>query len=304
MKVFVAGGTGQVGRRAVVALLAAGHHVTAVARTPDKGEALRRAGALPVSVSLFDPVALRREVAGHDVAVNLATRIPVGPAAVRPSAWREDDRIRTEGSRILVDAALHHDVGRLVQEGVAFVYPDCGDDWITEQTVPAPNPRSQAATMAATAQAARFTAAGGAGVVLRFGLFYGPDPASLDILARARAGKPVVLGRAGGWLAPLHPDDAAAAVVAALGCPAGIYNVCEPPVRRSEWATAIGTAVGGGPAKFYPRILQKLAGSRAEPLGRSLRVDSAAFSAATGWVPERRSTYGGWVEHAAERDPR
>ena len=296
MKVFVAGGTGQVGRRAVVGLLAAGHDVTALARTAESAELLRRTGALPVPVSLFDPDALRRAVAGHDVVVNLATHIPVGAAAIRPGAWREDDRIRTEGSRNLVDAALHHGVGRLVQEAVTFVYPDCGDDWITEHTVPVPNPRSQAATMAATAQAARFTAGGGAAVVLRFGLFYGPDPASLDVLARARVGKPVVLGRAGGWLSPVHPDDAAAAVVAALGCPAGIYNVCEPPVRRSEWATAIGAAVGRGPAKFYPPLVQKIAGPRAEPVGRSHRVSSGAFTAATGWLPGHRSTHGGWAE--------
>ena len=298
MRVFVAGGTGQVGRRAVNGLIAAGHEVTAIARTADKSDLLRRAGAVPVSLSMFDPDALGRAVAGHDVVVNLATHIPVGPAAIRPWAWREDDRIRTEGSHALVDAALHHDVGRLVQESVAFVYPDCGNDWITEQTVPAPNPRSQAATMAATAEAARFTGGGGLGVVLRFGLFYGRDPASLDVLARARAGKPIVLGKPGGWLAPVHPEDAAAAVVAALSCPAGIYNVCEPPVRRSEWATAIGAAVGRKTANFYPHLLQGLAGPRAEPVRRSLRVDSSAFTAATRWVPAHRSTHGGWEEES------
>jgi nucleoside-diphosphate-sugar epimerase len=299
MKVFVAGGTGQVGRRTVRGLLAAGHDVTVLARTAGSSGILRQLGAVPVTASLFDADALRRAVAGHDVVLNLATHIPVGSAAVRPGAWREDDRIRTEGSRTLVDAALHHDVGRFVQEAVAFVYPDFGDAWITERTVPAPNPRSQAATMAATAQASRFSNAGGVGVVLRFGLFYGPDPASVDALARVRAGKAVVLGRPGGWLSPVHPEDAAAAVVAALGCPAGIYNVCEPPVRRSDWAAAIGAAAGRGPATFYPALVQRLAGPRAEPLGRSLRVDSGAFTNATGWLPVRRSTSGGWVDAGA-----
>jgi nucleoside-diphosphate-sugar epimerase len=250
-----------------------------------------------VQASLFDPDALGRAVAGHDAVVNLATHIPVGVAAIRARAWREDDRIRTEGSRGLVDAALRHQVARLVQEAVTFVYPDRGDEWITEETVPEPNRRSQAATMAATAQAARFTAAGGSGVVLRFGQFYGPDRASAEILARTRAGKPVVLGRPGGWLSPLHPNDAAPAVVAALGCAPGIYNVAEPPVRRSEWAAAIGAAAGTGPARFHPALLQRLAGPRAEPLTRSQRVDSAKFAAAAGWVPLSRSTHGGWSGH-------
>ncbi|TFD72120.1 NAD-dependent epimerase/dehydratase family protein [Cryobacterium fucosi] len=298
MKVFVAGGTGQVGRRAMVGLLAAGHQVSALARTEEKSALLRRTGAVPVLVSLFDPDALDRAVAGQDAVVNLATHIPVGSEAIRARSWREDDRIRTEGSRNLVDAALRHHVQRFVQEAVTFVYPDSGDSWITEQTVPEPNARSQAATMAATAQAARFSTRGGAGVLLRFGQFYGPDPTSRDIRTRARAGKPVVLGRADGWLSPVHPHDAGRAVVAALECPAGIYNVCEPPVRRSEWASAIGAAVGRGPATFYPALIQKLAGPRAEPLRRSLRVDSGAFTAATGWKPAHRSTHGGWAEDA------
>lgn len=216
--------------------------------------------------------------------------------------WREDDQIRTEGSRVLVDAALQHQVGRLVQEAVTFVYPDRGDEWITEETVPEPNPRSQAATMAATAQAARFTAGGGSGVVLRFGQFYGPDRASAEMLARAHAGQPVVVGKPGGWLSPLRPEDAAAAVMAALGCAPGIYNVAEPPVRRSEWAAVIGAAAATGPAKFYPALVQKLAGPRAEPLTRSQRVDSAKFAAAAGWVPLSRSTRGGWSGHRSKAE--
>ena len=294
MKVFIAGATGVVGTQTVGLLAAAGHEVTALARSAEKAGWLARQGARAVQASLLDQDALSRAVAGHDAVVNLATHIPVGAAAIMARAWREDDQIRTEGSRILVDAALRQDVGRLVQEAVTFVYPDRGDEWITEETTPEPNPRSQAATMAATAQTARFSASGGSGVVLRFGQFYGPDRASAEILARARAGKPVVLGRPGGWLSPLRPEDAAAAVVAALGCAPGTYNVAESPVRRSDWAAAIGSAAGTGPARFYPALLQKLAGPRAEPLTRSQRVDSARFAAATGWVPAGRSTQGGW----------
>jgi nucleoside-diphosphate-sugar epimerase len=302
MKVFVAGATGVVGTRTVALLLAAGHEVTGLARSAERAGLLARQGARAVQASLFDPDALGQAVAGHDAVVNVATHIPVGAAAISGRAWREDDRIRTEGSRVLVGAALQRQVARLVQEAVTFVYPDRGDEWITEETVPEPNRRSQAATMAAAAQAARFTAGGGSGVVLRFGQFYGPDRASAEMLARARAGKPAVLGKPAGWLSPLRPEDAAAAVVAALGCAPGIYNVAEPPVRRSDWAAAIGAAAGVGPARFYPALLQKLAGPRAEPLTRSQRVDSAKFAAAAGWAPLSRSTQGGWSGHPVKAE--
>jgi nucleoside-diphosphate-sugar epimerase len=195
---------------------------------------------------------MSKALAGHDAVVNLATHIPSPADAIKSGAWREDDCIRSEGSRVLTGAARTAGVGRLVQEAVTFVYPDCGDAWITERTSPAPNPRSQAATMAATANATRFAAQGRIGVVLRFGLLYGPDRNSRRTLARVRAGKAAVLGRPDGWIAPLHPDDAASAVVAALAVTSGTYNVCEPPVLRSEWAAAIGRAAGGEAAASTP----------------------------------------------------
>ena len=76
MRVFVAGATGVLGRRAVAALVAAGHEVTALVRSPEKAALARALGATPVAGSLFDPDALRASVAGHDAVCNLATHIP------------------------------------------------------------------------------------------------------------------------------------------------------------------------------------------------------------------------------------
>src|SRR5580765_982765 len=106
MRVFVAGATGVLGRRAIPALVAAGHAVTAVVRSPAKAALARSLGATPVEVSLFDPDALRAAVAGHDAVCNLATHIPPLTRAADPRAWDENNRIRTDGSRNLVDAAL------------------------------------------------------------------------------------------------------------------------------------------------------------------------------------------------------
>ncbi len=90
-------------------------------------------------------------------------------------------------------------------------------------------------------------------------------------------------------------------MAAALACDSGTYNVCETPVLRSDWAAAVGRAARGGAAaspaaKFCPRLLQRLAGARAEPLTRSHRVSSAAFSQATGWRPHYDCLRGGWSD--------
>jgi nucleoside-diphosphate-sugar epimerase len=307
VKIFVTGATGTIGSRTAGRLVQAGHEVTALVRSESKCAQLEQAGVRTVRGSLFDPAVMRKALTGQDAVVNLATHIPSGTDAIKPEAWKQDDRIRAEGSGVLVDAALAAGVERLVQEAVSFVYPDCGDDWITESVAPAPNPKSQAATTAAVVNAARFAEGGGIGVVLRFGLLYGPDRNSGEILARARAGKAVVLGKPAGWLAPLHPEDAADAVVGALGCASGVYNVSEKPVLRSDWAVAIGSAArtgtaGGSAAKFYSPLLQRLAGARAEPLTRSHRISSAAFGEATGWQPRYDSLNGGWSGRPASAD--
>ena len=116
MKVFVSGATGVVGRPAVRLLVAAGHSVTAAARGPEKAALLSSLGATPVIVDLFDPAAVRAAVAGHDAVVNLATHIPATSRAAMPGAWAENDRIRREVSRNLVDAALATGATRYVQK--------------------------------------------------------------------------------------------------------------------------------------------------------------------------------------------
>jgi 2-alkyl-3-oxoalkanoate reductase len=128
MKVFVAGATGVLGRRAVAGLVRSGHEVSALVRSDAKAGQVVAAGAAPVRCSLFDPDGLRSAMAGHDAVINLATHIPPVTAAARAPAWAENDRVRTVGSRNLVDAALVAGVGRYVQESIAFLYADGGDD--------------------------------------------------------------------------------------------------------------------------------------------------------------------------------
>src|SRR4051812_44368787 len=103
MKIFLAGGTGVIGRRALALLVGAGHDVSVLTRSEAKAAAVRSAGATPVAASLFDRASLVAAFAGHDAVVNLTTHIPPLSKAARASAWKENDRIRTEGSANVVD---------------------------------------------------------------------------------------------------------------------------------------------------------------------------------------------------------
>lgn len=285
MKLFVAGGTGVLGRRAVHRLVEAGHEVTGLSRSAEKDELLRSLGARPARVDLFDAAAVKDAVAGREAVLNLATAIPPTTKAAKTAAWDETFRIRREGSRNLVDAALAAGAGRYVQESITFNYADAGDAWIDEGS-PVEWGTYGAACEEAEAQARRFTESGGVGVVLRFGAFYGPDGHHMDDMAKALRKRIAPDMSPDGYRSSIHTEDAATAVVAALTVPAGIYNVVDDePVDRREWAGAFASSLGVKPPRFVAKVAKPLVGRKVEMLMRSQRVSNRRFKEASGWAP-------------------
>lgn len=290
MRIFVAGGTGVVGRRAVPAWAAAGHQVTALARSVESAQRLGAAGARVVEVSLFDPGRLAEAVRGSDVVVNLATSIPPFSKAALSSAWKQNDRLRREGSRNLVEAARASGADRYVQESIAFLYEDAGSTWITEDS-PVRATRITASALDAEAEARRLHDAV-AVVVLRFGAFYGPDSGhTLTALRMARRGFGTTPGRGDAYLSPVSTDDAAAAVVAVAtaGSP-GTYNVVDDePVTREDFDRALARAVGRRRLRPMPALPVRLLGDKLDHVTRSQRVANTSLREATGWAPRYRS---------------
>jgi nucleoside-diphosphate-sugar epimerase len=298
-RVFVTGGTGAIGGHVVPALVAAGHTVTALARTPGKAATLAAHGATPVQVSLFDQDALAAVFAGHDAVVNLATAIPPMSRFMSAKASRENERVRREGSAAVAGAAHAAGVGRMIQESVTMLYRDQADRWADEDTPVDPFPMARS-NLAAEASARRFTEQGGAGVVLRFGWFYGPGAEhSEQLFAQARHHVGLVMGRPGGYVSSIHLTDAATAVVAALTAPAGTFNVVDDePLTKREYAAALARAAGTAMWVRVPGRAAELFGDRITSLTRSLRVSNARFRAATGWAPRFPSAREGWLATA------
>jgi nucleoside-diphosphate-sugar epimerase len=203
LRVFVTGASGVLGRALLPLLEAAGHHV----RAPDRRE-----------LDLFDARSVRKALLEIEAVYHLATRIPPRERRGDPDAWRENDRLRADAARLLVDAGLVAGTEVYVQPSVTFVYPTDGeaDEDIPLRDVP-PHLKS---SLAAEREAARFGQAGRRGVVLRLGRLDGlgteyaePEP---------------------GASATLHVDDAGLALLAALDAPSGIYNVVRDGERVSN----------------------------------------------------------------------
>lgn len=299
MRVFLLGGTGAIGGHALPALIAAGHDVSALVRTAEKAAVVAAQGAEPVVVSMFDASALSEGFRGHDAVVNLATSMPSMATFVFRRAWRSTERVRIEGSAAVVDAALAAGVPRLVQESVSMVYPDRGDAWIDEDIEPDPYPNASA-NLAAEASATRFREAGGSGIVLRLGLFYGPGARhSEQFLAMARHHVVPLIGHPESYLSSIHMVDGGTAVAAALHVPAGRYNVVDDePLTKREYAQALALAAGKRPWVRGPGRLAFLLGDRMASLTRSMRVSNQRFREASGWQPRYPSAREGWIATA------
>ena len=203
MRLLVTGGSGVLGRAFRSEAEAAGHELA----TPGREK-----------LDLFDPSAVGDAVQGVDGVLHLATRIRPVEYLADPDAWQENDRLRDEASRILVDAAIAADAQLYVQPTVTFVYPDEGP--VSEDTELRDVSPMLSSALAAEQQAERFMRAGGRGVVLRFGLLDGLGTGEYPPLA--------------GLGATLHVSDAGRALVSALALPSGIYNVCRDGERVSN----------------------------------------------------------------------
>lgn len=297
MRVFVTGATGVLGARVLPMLTAAGHDVTAVARSrPERAQA---GGAAPAEVDLFDAAAVKTAVDGHDAVLDLATRSPATNRMALSWAWRGNDRLRAAAAGNVADAATAAGA-RYVRESVGLVYADAGDCWVGEAAPldPVVNTRS---ALDAEAAAARVTAAGGVGVALRFALFYGPDSLhTRDQLETARKGLAAVLGDPAGFIPQVHVDDAANAVVAVLDAPAGVYNIVEDePLRRRELVGVL-EGITGRELRTPPRFLARFGPAKA--VARSLRLSNTSLRHATGWTPAYASAREGLPAVVAEID--
>src|SRR3954463_11452523 len=284
-EIVITGSTGVIGRRAVRALLAAGHPVTGVTRSSRGRALLESLGVRAVEADVYDEASLRRAFDGAHAVVNLLTHIPSIDRMADPSAWEENDRLRTEASAATARAARAAGAGRLLQESIAFVYADGGDAWLDED---APVAGGGVTTTALTAEHNARELFEGDTVVLRFGLLIGPDSgSSRAALEAARGGASIAPGPPGAYRPTIWMDDAAAAVAAAVRAPAGTYNVTDSdPPTNGEMDAAL--AVAAGVEALRPRPPQDGA------LARSQRVSNRRLREATGRAPSMRAGTESW----------
>ena len=271
MKVFLAGATGAVGRQLVPALLARRHEVIGLTRSDAKADALRAAGAQAVVADALDRTAILRVM--KEVRPDIVIHQLTGLAGVTnyknfDREFAATNRLRTEGTEILLEAARHVGARRFIAQSYGgWNYERSGTALKAEaDRLDHHPPRLQRQTLAAMQQLehAVINEANVTGIALRLGSLYGPGTniaADGDVAALVRARKLPIIGSGAGVWSFLHVEDAASAIVAALWHGnTGIYNVCDDdPAPVSEWLPELARSLGAPPPLHVPTWLGRLA---------------------------------------------
>ena len=293
MRVFLAGATGVMGRSMVPQLVSAGHQVTGTTRSRDKFELLREWGADPVVVDGLDAAAVGEAVAAAepDVIIHQMTALS-GSSDLRrfDRTFATTNELRTIGTDNLLAAARAAGVRRFVaQSFTGWPNERTGGPVKTEDDPLDPHPpKHQRQSMAAIKHVERAVlAAPLEGVVLRYGLFYGPG-ASDEMIELVRKRRMPIVGAGGGIWSMIHIDDAASATVAALTGGSGRYHIVDDePATSAEVLTTLADILGVKPPRHLPVWLARLA---AGEVGVAFLTDIRGSSNAKakrelGWTP-------------------
>jgi nucleoside-diphosphate-sugar epimerase len=305
--VFVAGGSGVIGRRLVPQLVAAGHQVGATTRSDAKATMLRSLGAAPIVVDALDAPALHHAVVGFgpDAVMNQLTDLPqrYNPRRLGPY-YERTGRLRVQATQTLLAAAKEAGARRFIYQSIAFMYATAGPAVLSEDAplaLDAPEPFGIAVRSTAEGERLALTTSGITGVVLRYGQLYGPGTyfgQDGDIARQARQRMLPIVGDGRGVFSFVHVDDAAAAAVVALDHGDGVYNIVDDdPALTREWIPAFCSELGAPKPMHVPGTLVALmAGSFASAtLQEGRGASNAKAKRELGWSLTHRSWRAGFL---------
>ncbi|MBG9716598.1 NAD-dependent epimerase/dehydratase family protein [Bacillus cereus] len=240
MKIFVAGATGVIGRSLLPMLIKNGHIVFAMIRNTSQVEVMKKVGAIPVIADVFNRKAVFSvlEETNPDVVIHQLTSL---------SSWDFEDnaKIRTKGTRNLVDAAKNVGVQKIIAQSISWAY-EPGDTFATEKDslhITASMPRQ--VTVNGILKLEKAVTELPESVILRYGTLYGPGTwyAENGLIANQVRNNEIIASD--GISSFIHVEDAARATMLALNWPSGIVNIVDNyPATSKEWLPIYAAAIG------------------------------------------------------------
>ena len=287
MKILIAGGTGAIGRPLIAELLAKGHAVVALTRSPEKAQVLLEQGVEPAIADVLDPDMVKAVLnrARPEVVIEQLTALPrtYTRESLRAAAV-VNTRLRLEGGANVLAAAQAAGVRRYLRQSIAF-WEVPGPGLADEETPLAFDASPAVAADARVVTELEHRLLGNPsveGIALRYGFFYGPgtwfNPDG-DVARQVRQQQFPIVGNGEGVWSWLHIEDAAIATVAAAerGNP-GIYLIAEDqPLAVREWLSAFARRLQApAPPRISVEEALKASGADAVYYGTQMRGVSNA----------------------------
>jgi nucleoside-diphosphate-sugar epimerase len=266
VRVFVAGGTGVVGRRLVPQLVARGHQVTATTTSAAKLGLLQQLGADGVVMDGLDGLAVGEMVAAArpDAIVHQMTGLSAAHAG-KPDLKHPDRffattaRLRSEGTDHLLAAAEATGVSHIVAQSFGAFNGIRAGGWVKTEEDPTDLGPASARTGAEALRHLEDVIVQAGGAALRYGSLYGPGAIDDQVKLVRKRQYPLV-GGGTGYMSWVHLDDAASATVLALEQRArGVFNIVDDePAPVSTWLPYLAECAGAKRPMPLPKWLARL----------------------------------------------
>jgi nucleoside-diphosphate-sugar epimerase len=309
VRVFVAGGTGVIGRRLVPQLVARGHQVTATTTSAAKLELLEQLGADGIVMDGLDAASVGEAVAAArpDAIVHQMTALSVAhngkPNFRHPERLTATtNRLRTEGTDHLLAAAEATGVSHVVAQSVA-TWTEIRDGGRVSEEDPLPSeevgPKMRGAAVAL--RHVEDVVVKSDGAALRYGGFYGPG-ANDDLIELVRKRRFPLVGDGTGYFNWVHLDDAASATVLALEQQAkGVFHIVDDePAQVREWLPYLAESAGvRRPMRLPKWVAQLLAGEMVKMMTDGRAFSNAKAKRELGWELRYPSWRQGFKEELA-----
>lgn len=289
MRVFVQGATGVLGLSLVRQFAGRGDEVVGLARSDEGAAKVKAAGGTPVKADIFDATQLAEAGKGCELFIQAATKIPA-KARIKPADFNDNNRLRTEGAKALLSAAIAAKASHYLAESIVWVAQPADGSPFDEASGARTDPLLNATRLGEMATLEGAQKAGITAAIMRMGWFYGPQSRHIrEFGAAAAKGKFPIIGSGKCPFSFLHTDDAASAFVAASDEKLdGIYHVVDDErVDLGDFISGIASRVGGRPPRHFPAWLARLVVGKytVQFLTTPMITSNARFKSATSWKP-------------------
>lgn len=231
-KIFVTGATGLIGTKLTKRLIEEGYEVAGLTTSEKGKEKLDNAGVKAYIGNILEYDTIEKSIGDFkpDIIMNEITDLK----QVDMSA---NTKVRIEGTRNLVEAAIKHDVPHIQSQSIAFVY-EAGDTLATEETsLDYDASGDRKITVDGVEGLEKESARLNKHVILRYGLLYEPGTwyGKDGMIYNQFINGEVTM--TDGVQSFIHIDDAVETAIQALNFESGVYNVADDePVKGDDWA--------------------------------------------------------------------